>query len=96
VPKGKPWTVQDERELQKFREDGKTVSQIAARMNLSEDAVRQKLRRLGLKVVTMRKSSWTTTSELIMPEELPSIEEALKQLIGAMNALKTANLFWRQ
>ena len=96
MPKGKPWTVQDERELQKFREDGKTVSQIAARMNLSEDAVRQKLRRLGLKVVTMRKSSWTTTSELIMPEELPSIEEALKQLIGAMNALKTANLFWRQ
>jgi hypothetical protein len=96
VPKGKPWTVQDERELQKFREDGKTVSQIAARMNLSEDVVRQKLRRLGLKVVTMRKSSWTTTSELIMPEELPSIEEALKQLIGAMNALKTANLFWRQ
>ena len=96
MPKGKPWTVQDERELQKFREDGRTVSQIAARMNLSEDAVRQKLRRLGLKVVTMRKSSWTTTSELIMPEELPSIEEALKQLIGAMNALKTANLFWRQ
>ena len=96
MPKGKPWTVQDERELQKFREDGKTVSQIAARMNLSEDVVRQKLRRLGLKVVTMRKSSWTTTSELIMPEELPSIEEALKQLIGAMNALKTANLFWRQ
>jgi hypothetical protein len=92
VPKGKPWTVQNERELRKLREDGKTVSQIAARMNLSEDAVKQKLRRLGLKVVTMQKSSGTTTSELIMPEELPSIEEALKQLVGAMNALKTPGL----
>lgn len=92
MPKGKPWTVQNERELRKLREDGKTVSQIAARMNLSEDAVKQKLRRLGLKVVTLQKSAGTTTSELIMPEELPSIEEALKQLVGAMNALKTPGL----
>jgi IS30 family transposase len=89
LPKGKPWTVQDERELRKLRENGKTVSQIATRMGLSEDAVKQKLRRLGLKVVTLQKSSGTTTSELIMPEELPSIEEALKQLVAAMNALKT-------
>ncbi len=92
MPKGKPWTVQDERELSRLRKDGKTVSQIAIKMGLSEDAVKQKLRRLGLKVVTLQKSSGTTTSELIMPDELPSIEEALKQLVGAMNALKTPGL----
>lgn len=48
--------------------------------------------RLGLKVVTLEKSTGTTTSELIMPEELPSVEEALKDLVAAMNALKTPGL----
>lgn len=94
MPKGKPWSVQKERELRRLREDGKTVAEIATRMKLSEDAVKQKLRRLGLKVVTLKKSIGTTTStsELIMPEELPSIEEALKELVVAMKALKTQGL----
>jgi hypothetical protein len=94
VPKGKPWTVQDERELRRLREDGKTVSEIAARLNLSLDAVKQKLRRMGLKVVTLKKSTGPTTSEseLIIPDELPSVEEALKELVAAMNALKTPGL----
>jgi len=61
-------------------------------MNLTEDAVKQKLRRMGLKVVTLQKSIGTTTSELIMPEELPSVEEALKELVAAMNALKAPGL----
>ena len=94
MPKGKPWTVQNERELRRLREDGKTIFQIATRMHLSEDAVKQKLRRMGLKVVTLQKTVGTTTSasELIMPEELPSVEEALKELAAAMNALKTPGL----
>jgi len=92
VPKGKPWTVKDERELRRLREDSKTVAQIASKMNLTEDAVKQKLRRMGLKVVTLQKSVGTTTSELIIPEELPSVEEALKELVAAMNALKTPGL----
>jgi len=92
VPKGKPWTVKDERELRRLREDSKTVAQIASKMNLTEDAVKQKLRRMGVKVVTLQKSVGTTTSELIIPEELPSVEEALKELVAAMNALKTPGL----
>jgi len=84
--------VKDERELRRLREDSKTVAQIASKMNLTEDAVKQKLRRMGVKVVTLQKSVGTTTSELIIPEELPSVEEALKELVAAMNALKTPGL----
>lgn len=92
MTKGKPWTVETEKQLRRLREGGKIVAEIALRMNLSEDAVKQKLRRMGLKVVTLQKSIGTTTSELITPEELPSVEEALKELVAAMNALKTPGL----
>jgi hypothetical protein len=34
----------------------------------------------------------TTSTELIIPKELPSIEEALKLLAAAINALQTPNL----
>lgn len=94
TPKGRPWTVQEERQLRKLREEGKTVAEIALRMKLTPDATKKKLQRLGLKVVPLQKSGGTTTSsaELILPEELPSIEEALKDLVAAMNALKTPGL----
>lgn len=92
MPKGKPWPVEEEKQLRKLREEGKTVAEIALRMKQTPDAIKQKLRRLGLKVVTLKNSGGTTTSELIIPEELPSIEEALKDLVAAMNALKTPGL----
>jgi hypothetical protein len=92
MPKGKPWLVEEERKLRKLREEGKTVAEIALRMKNTPDAIKQKLRRVGLKVVTLQKSGGTTTSELIMPDELPSVEEALKDLVAAMNALKTPGL----
>lgn len=90
--KGKPWSVEEERQLRKLREEGKTVAEIALRMKKNPDAIKQKLRRLNLKVVPLKNSGGTTTSELIMPEELPSVEEALKDLVAAMNALKTPGL----
>jgi len=42
--------------------------------------VRQKIRRLGLEVVDQDRSVCSTTSKLILPKELPSIEEALSAL----------------
>ena len=92
MPKGKPWAVPEERQLRKLRENGKTVAEIAQLMNKSPDAVKQKLRRLGLKVVTIKNSGATTTSEHIIPTELISIEEALKKLVAAMNALENPEL----
>jgi len=93
MPKGKPWNVKEERQLQKLRTEGKTVAEIAKLMNKSPDAVKQKLRRLGLKVVTLENQGVTTTSsELILPEDLPSVEEALLKLAAAMKALEKPGL----
>src|SRR3990170_2648890 len=93
MPKGKPWLVEEERQLRKLREEGKTVAEIALRMKQTPDAIKQKLRRLGLKVVTPQKSIGTTTSEeLILPIELISVEDALKVFAGTIEALKTPGL----
>ena len=89
--KGKPWRVEDERELRSLRMQGRTVAEVASRMNLSKDAVKAKLKRLGLKVDTVKNSVGSTT-DLIIPVELPSVEEALLKLAGAMNALETEGL----
>ena len=92
MTKGKQWSVQEESQLKTLREEGKLVSQIATVLGKSEGSIKQKLMRLGLKVVTLEKSIGTTTSELIMPEELPSVEEALKDFVAARNELKTPGL----
>ena len=94
MPKGKPWPVAQDRQLIELRRNGKTVAEIAQLMNKSPDAIKQKLRRLGLKVVTIQNNEGTTTtsSELILPEDLPSIEEALLKLAAAMKALENPKL----
>ena len=63
-------------------------------MDKSSDAVKQKLRRLGLIVVTLKNSEGSTTSsgELILPDDLPSIEMALLKLAAAMKALEDPKL----
>jgi DNA-binding CsgD family transcriptional regulator len=92
--KGKPWTKDQEKQILDLRCHGKTLSEIAELMNKSSDAVKQKFRRLGYKVVTLKNDEGTTTSntELIVPQDLPSIEEALLKLVAAMKALENSNL----
>jgi hypothetical protein len=97
VPKGKPWTREEEKQLRDLREQGCKVSEIAMAMGKSEEAIMKKLQRIGLKVVQQGASSWTTTtsttvSEVIVPKELYSIEEALGMLAGAMKALQASGL----
>ena len=58
----------------------------------SQPRVRQKIRRLGLEVVDQDCSVWSTTSKLILPRELPSIEEALKLLAGALKRARVSRL----
>jgi len=62
LSKGKPWSHEEVKQLQEFRENGKTVAEIAQLMDKSADAVKQKLRRLGLKVVTLENTEGSTTS----------------------------------
>ena len=59
------------------------VSEITKQLQRArlEGAIRQKCRRLGLEVVVNRPGKTvTTTSELVIPKELPPIQEALKIL----------------
>ncbi len=91
MPKGKPWTVAEERKLDDLRTENLKVSEIAAIMGKSEQAIMKKLQRMGLKVIR-QESSGGTASELILPKELPSVEEALLMLAGAMDALRTPGL----
>ena len=92
MPKGKPWTVTEERKLQDLRSENLKVSEIAAVMGKSEQAIMKKLQRMGMKVVPPQTPTGSNASELILPKELPSVEEALVMLAGAMNVLKTPGL----
>ncbi len=62
LSKGKPWSQVQVNQLRELRENGKTVIEIAQLMEKSADAVKQKLRRLGLKVVTLENTEGSTTS----------------------------------
>jgi len=87
MPKGVAWSNEETKQLLDLRHAGKTISEIAFKMHKSEQSVQKKLQRLGLKVVHPEDSNETTTS-LIVPQELPSIEEALKTLVAAMKILE--------
>ena len=60
-------------------------------MGVSEQSTRAKIQRLGLEEVEQRKKikkpcSTTSSSGLKLPVELPSVEEALKMLVGALSS----------
>ena len=93
MTKGKPWSVEEEKQLKQMLQADKSVRVIAKAMGKTRDCIRKKIARLGLEVVVhVEKSGGTTTSPLALPEELPSVEEALKKLVAAMNALETPDL----
>jgi len=85
MPKGKPWRKEEEVKLKRLISKGVTLEIIAAKLGKSEGAIRAKARKLGLEVVKKVPRKFSTTS-LKIPKELPSVEEALKILAGALKA----------
>jgi DNA repair ATPase RecN len=83
MPKGKPWTAEEENLLKKLIEVHEPLHTIAARFRKSQQAIIKKAQRLGLEVVGT-KGADTTTTEIDLPKELPSVEEALKILAAAL------------
>ena len=83
MTKGKRWTVQQEAELKTLVEANTQVDDIAAKFGKKPGAIFIKCQRLGLKL----QSKGYVTSSVSIPRELPSVEEALRMLAGA---LKTA------
>jgi hypothetical protein len=57
---------------------------IAAKLGRRRDAITIKCKRLGLEVVVAK--CYSTTTSLKVPKELPSVEEALLKLAGALEA----------
>ena len=68
------------------------LSVITKKLGVSEEPTRAKIQRLGLEEVEQRKNTCSSSSELIMPEDLISIEDTLKKLVAAMTALETIGL----
>src|SRR3989304_689746 len=82
MTKGKRWTVQEEAELKTLVEASTRVEDIAARFGKKPGAIFIKCQRLGLK---LQSKGYVNTSVSI-PRELPSVEEALRMLAGALKA----------
>ena len=90
--KGKPWTVEEEKRLRELVEVGKNLKEIVAELKKSKESVRMKLRRLGLEVVDhVEKTCWST-STLVVPKDLPSIEYQLRVLAGVIKKLQEDDL----
>jgi hypothetical protein len=93
MPKGKPWTKERENQLRALVEKGKSFLEMSVELQKSPEAVRQKIKRLGLEVVKHQAAgSCSSTSNVVLPQELISMEEALKMLVGALKLACTPDL----
>ena len=96
MTKGKPWPTEDEKNLKAWFTSGVTDFGVLA-FNFdgryTEEAVRQKLIKLQLIKEQQRSAANRCCSpELELPDEMPSVEEALKKLCAALKALETRSL----
>jgi len=89
VTRGKAWTVDEELKLKALLEAGLPVPIIATRLSKTEVAVVLKVSRLGLKDDKKGEKMLSSSSsgELELPVELPTVEEAGKILGGALLAM---------
>ena len=81
MTKGKPWTAEEEAELKTLVEAKTSINIIAAKLGKRRGAVYAKCQRLELET-----KGHLTANSFPLPEELPSIEEALRKLAGALEA----------
>jgi hypothetical protein len=87
VTRGLPWTAQEEAQLKKLVEAKTPLDVIASALGRQPTAVLVKSQRLGLQI-----SGQITERELPLPEELPSVEETLRKLAGALEAASEPGL----
>ena len=95
MPKGKPWTKEQENQLKSLVSAGKSLKEIATVMKTSQGAVKKKMNRLGLEVVVCNeKTNGTTTTSFVLPipDDLPSVEMQLRVLAGAIEKLQKDDL----
>jgi transposase-like protein len=89
------WTMPKQERLKELVEEGKSIEEICEIFKRSPEALRLKIRRLGLALSEKTKVTTTTTTTLpeIKPAtELISMEEMLKLLLGALKLLQSPNV----
>jgi hypothetical protein len=86
MTKGKPWDIEEVRQLHQLVEAGKSVEEISQMMVKTEEAIRQKMFDLKLKEEkhATRRTSCFSSSKLDLPEDLPTVEKALQILAAAL------------
>ena len=98
MTKGKPWPIDDERKLKDWFTSGITdlgVLAFSFDNQYSEEAVRQKLIKLGLFKEEQQQSLLAPgccSSNDELPDALPSVEETLKTLSSALKSLQAPGL----
>jgi len=80
MTKGKQWSLQQETELTALVEANKNLREIACTMQKTPGAIIVKCQRLGLKVET----KGFISKSVFLPRALPSPEETLRMLAGAL------------
>ena len=99
MTKGNPWPLEDERNLRTWFTQGTTDLRVLAfslEGRYTKRAIRQKLIKLGLIEQQQTAANGCCSSELELPEEMPSVEEALKILCAALKALEMPGLDRRE
>ena len=91
MPKGKPWTVDEEKQLKTLLNARASLNVIAAKLQKSKESVRLKIKRMGIDVVDHAVGR-STSSRLSIPDDLPSVEEALHVLCDALDDLNQKGL----
>jgi hypothetical protein len=92
MPKGKPWKVKEELLLKQLINSGERIEVIAAKMGKTKNSVYLKAKRMGLKEEVTKHGTSSSSTELELPPELPSIETALKILAAALQTAKQPDL----
>ena len=82
MPKGIPWTNAEETKLKQLVESGANLQAIALALGKSENSIYNKIKRLGLEEGIRGLSP--SSSEIILPPELPTSEQALRMLANAL------------
>jgi hypothetical protein len=95
MPKGKPWKVKEELLLKQLINSGERIEVIAAKMGKTKNSVYLKAKRMGLKEEVTKHGTSSSSTELELPPELPSIETALKILAAALQKTCRRQILWQ-
>jgi len=92
----KLWTAQETAQLRELWDQTHDLNSIAKAMNKSVEAVRNKIKRLGLRDDDQLQKQGSSPRDSILPVDIMTHEEVLKILAGAIARLQQPDLEKRE